>query len=323
VRKSEVDRTLRPAVRLRAGRVRGWVYDYGVMSLPIPAMRGAPRVNARFTFLLLLPPLIAALLTGCSSGKQVAERLNRDANRLYTARDFPGALETYRKAEVLRPDLPAINYNTGNTLNQQSDFERAVAEDRQATQSTDAEVQDRAYYSMGNAFVRSNQLRDAIDAYKSALRAKPSDQDAKYNLEVIQQRLAQQDARRQQIQESDQSDQSGQADTAQQGQEQAGQSGAQGDAADTGQQPQAGQASGAAQAGQPQGSTASASAGGYTGTPAGQAAALDPALKKALDQFNQTGNVDDALRALDIAGQQQRIQQAGGGSPPKPQGRDW
>ena len=77
------------------------------------------------------------------------------------------------------------------------------------------------------------------------------------------------------------------------------------------------------------GQQASASAGGapggYTGTPAGQAAALNPDLKKALEQFNRTGNIEDALRALDIVGQQERLRDAsrGGGAMPQPQGRDW
>jgi hypothetical protein len=173
---------------------------------------------------------------------------------------------------------------------------------------------------MGNAFVRGSQLREAVDAYKSALRVNPSDVDAKYNLEVTQRQLDQSEARR---------PPPGQ----QQGQQ-----------ADGSQSPQQGEAAGsesanAAESGQPQdgrsatgqGSEAAASPGaegnanvsGYTGTPAGQAEALNPDLKKALEQFDRTGKVDDALRALDIVGQQERIRQTGGGAPPQPQVRDW
>lgn len=287
----------------------------------------APRLmNVRsFLFpiwlLLALPLVSAASLIACSSvGVRDAARFNAAGNRQYTAGNYPGALETYRRAEVLRPDLPALNYNAANTLNQQSDFPRAISESQQAVHSTDPAVQDHAYYSMANAFVRQNQLREAIDAYKSALRVNPSDVDAKYNLEVIQRKLDQfaQENPGQQGAQGSQAQQ-GAGQQAGQNEGQAGQ-GQQAAEAQNG-QPQPGQAAGG-QAGQSSASTGG-SASGYTGTPEGQAAALDPALKRALAQFDQTGNVDDALRALDIAGQQERLEQAGSGGSAQPQGRDW
>lgn len=280
-------------------------------------------MNVRSYLLFVLPLLAGAAFIACGSVPHAAERLNQDGNRQYAARDYAGALETYRRAEVLRPDLPALNYNAANTLNQQSDFQRAVSEDQQAIHSTDPAVQDRAYYSMGNAYVRTNQLREAVDAYKSALRVNPSDMDAKYNLEVIERKLGQEEARQQPQPGQDQSGRSQQGQDGQQAQPGQGQAGAQGQDG----QPQAGQAAGAS-AGQPSGATGNGTASGYTGTPAGQAAALDPDLKRALDQFDRTGNVDDALRALDIAAQQeqtrqQQAQQTGGGGPAQSQGRDW
>jgi len=260
--------------------------------------------------------VLGGALIGCRTAPRAAEQLNQTANRQYAAHDFSRALETYRRAEVLRPDLPALNYNAANTLNQQNDFARAIDEAERAIHSTDANLQDRAYYSIGNAYVRTNQLREAVDAYKSALRVDPSDVDAKYNLEVIQRRLDQNAGASQPTQASG----SGQPD--QQSGAQPGQAG-QPDQAQGQGQAQNAQAQ-AGQAGQPSGSSTNSSVSGYTGTPEGQAAALDPGLKQALDQFNQTGNIDDALRALDIAQQQERLQQAAGnGDTPQPQGRDW
>jgi len=283
--------------------------------------------------LLLLPFLCAVLsgaLIGCRAAPQAAEQLNQTGNRQYAAHDFGKALETYRRAEVLRPDLPGLNYNAANTLNQQNDFARAIDEAERAIHSTDAKLQDRAYYSIGNAYVRTNQLREAVDAYKSALRVDSSDVDAKYNLEVIQRRLDQNAGASQQSEASGsgQPDQQNQAQAGQAGQPNRGQpQNAQAQAGQAGQQDQ-GQAQNAqassGQAGQPSGSSANSSVSGYTGTPEGQAAALDPGLKQALDRFRQTGNIDDALRALDIAQQQEQLQQAAGnGDTPQPQGRDW
>jgi Ca-activated chloride channel family protein len=281
---------------------------------------------------LLLALLAAGSLAACGAFSRSAATLNHTANQQYRAGDFGDALQNYRQAEVLRPDLPALNYNTGNTLVQQNDYQRAITEEQQAARSTDADTQDRAYYSMGNAYVRLNQLQDAIEAYKSALRANPSDVDAKYNLEVIQRRLQQEQARQQQVSPQSQpgqsaGEQAGQStsggQTAQQGQpDQAGQSASAG--AEQGTQPgnaAAGAPAAGAQQGGPGGANSAAS--GYTGTPAGQAAALDPSLQQALGQFDKTGSIDSALQALDIIAQQERLQQSGNSQPPDTQGKDW
>jgi Ca-activated chloride channel homolog len=282
-------------------------------------------------FVLLAAVACAALLAGCGSNQPRAEQLNGQGNQLFAAGDFARALETYRQAEVLRPDLPAISYNAANALNHQNDFARSLDEGQRAARSTDASIQNHAYYGMGDAFTHLNQLREAIDAYKSALRADPSDVDAKYNLEVVERQLDQQQAeqaqqqtqaQQAQTQQSIQSpqDQQQQSEQAQQGQP-GGDQGQQAAAAQAGQAAQGNQA----QQGQGQSNAAqpSGSASGYTGTPAGQAQALDPDLKRALDQFNQTGSIDDALKALDIAGQEERLRQSGSGAPPQAQGRNW
>jgi Ca-activated chloride channel family protein len=291
---------------------------------------------ARLAMSVLGPLLVAASLASCGVVPRSAATLNHSGNQQYRAGDYANALESYREAEVLRPDLPALNYNAGNALIQQSGLQQAINEDQQAARSTDPTTQDHAYYSMGDAYVGLNDLADAVEAYKSALRANPSDVDAKYNLEVIERRLEQEQA--------NQPAPGGQAAQSQPGQSAQGEPGQQGEqvaAGQGGQSVQAGQSTPgvqAAQGGQPAniaqgapsagaaigapgGSTGSAS--GYTGTPAGQAAALDPSLQQALGQFDKTGSVDSALQALDIIAQQERLQQSGNSPPPDPQGKDW
>jgi tetratricopeptide (TPR) repeat protein len=288
-------------------------------------------MNTKGAISLLLVAMVgAALLAACGDNQHRAEQLNSQGNQQYAASEFPSALETYRRAEILRPDLPAISYNAANALNHQNDLSRALDEGQRAARSTDASIQDHAYYGMGDAYTRLNQLREAIDAYKSALRADPSDADAKYNLEVVERKLDQQQAEQAQQQaqaqqsnqgQSTQSEQSGQSQTAQSGEGQ----GQQTAAAQQGQPGQTAQGNPAEQ--QPGQAAASGQSGGasngYTGTPAGQAQALDPNLKRALDQFNQTGSIDDALKALDVAAQQERLRQSGSGAAPQPQGRNW
>jgi Ca-activated chloride channel family protein len=291
-------------------------------------------ISRQISLIVLCIAALATLLAGCRNNQRRAEILNGQGNQQYSAGDFAAALETYRQAEVLRPDLPAISYNAANALNHQNDFTRSIDEDQRAARSTDATIQNRAYYGMADGYTHMNQLREAIDAYKSALRADPSDVDAKYNLEVVERQLDQQQA--EQAQQQSQAQQSGQSQATQSGQAehaQAGQpSGDQNEQAEAAQAAQAAQGAQAAQAAQAnqaqpgpgqQASAQSGAASGYTGTPEGQAQALEPDLKRALDRFNQTGNIDDALRALDIAAQQERLRQSGSGAPPDPKERDW
>lgn len=291
---------------------------------------------------------LSALLLGCGRAAQPVELLNRDANRQYAAAEYAAALEKYRQAEVLRPDLPGLNYNAGLALAKESDFQHSIDEEQKAAVSTDPDTQSRAFYTIGNDDVRLNQLREALDAYKSALRANPSDMDAKYNLEVIQRRVDQEQARRQEVQQQQSQgqqsqgqsgqrspgpqsqqgqqapgQQSQQAQPSQQGQAQAGQPGqGQGQPGQPGQNVPStqGQPGQGAQAG---GTGANASASGYTGTAAGQANALDPDLRRALQQFDQSNSINDALQALDIAAQQEKIRQAARGGGVQPAGRDW
>ena len=334
------------------------------------AMLGRSVLNRKSSVLAALA-LLGALGLACTRAPSTAERLDHQANLAYRSADYGSALEQYRRAEVLRPDLPAISYNTGNALIRQNDFQRAIDEEKRAAVSTDPDVQDRAYYSLGDAEVRTNQLREAVDAYKSALRANPSDMDAKYNLEVIQRRLTQDQARQQAVQNQEkqptptaaptvqptsttqptpqglaqppppgQTAQPGQGQAGQPGQQVPGPRGQPAQAGQTAQPSAAGQRAqpsqtpqpapsarnapnGQGQAGPPPTGSVGGTASGYTGTAAGQANTLDPSVQRALNQFDQSQSIDDALRALDLIAQQEQIRQAaldGGG---QAQGRDW
>lgn len=156
-------------------------------------MRQPPRTppigvrRLRLGGLLLGVGALAALAAGCA--KPSAQRLNQDGNGAYARGDYPQALDNYRKAQLDRPDLPALNYNAGNALNQQGEYPRAIAEALRATRAGDGDVQARAFYSIGASYYREGKLREALDAFKGALRIDPNDRDAKYNVEVIQRRL--------------------------------------------------------------------------------------------------------------------------------------
>ncbi|MGD9894391.1 MAG: tetratricopeptide repeat protein, partial [Dehalococcoidia bacterium] len=136
--------------------------------------------------------LIACTLSTACQVEDEARRLNREGNEAYDAGDYQGALDLYRRAQVESPDDAAYIYNGGNTLHRLGQFERAVPESQRAATNGPDDVRFRAYYALGNHYVRLEKLREARDAYKNALKLLPSDMDAKFNLVVVQRRLDEQ-----------------------------------------------------------------------------------------------------------------------------------
>lgn len=255
------------------------------------AMRRQPRLLVVAAGLLIC----TAIGAGCS--RPSAERLNADGNKAFTRGEYPQALDDYRKAQIERPDLPIFNYNAGNVLHQQGDYLRAVTESLRATQAGDIDVRVRAFYSVGADYYRQGKLKEALDAYKNALRLDPSDLDTKYNVEVIQRRLDKEADQRKQLDE-----QAKQQPTAtpapqdqQQGQQQQPGQGQQ--SPPPGQQPQSGQQ------GQPQ--------AGQQGQPSQQPG------QQGQQQGGQQGQPDPNAQPGQAGGQGQPQGQAGqtGGSP--------
>ncbi|GEM_PF-1458046 len=320
----------------------------------------------------LLPLAIAPLaLLGVACAKPSAQKLNEDGNQAYSRGDYQPALDDYRKAQVARPDLPALNYNAGNVLYQQGDYARAISEAQRSTNASDPDIAAKSFYSVGENYYRQGKLHDALDAFKNALRIDPSDHDAKYNVEVIQAQLDKEAANLAQIQQQAQQNQQNtpnnqpqsgqnqqnqpngqnqpspqsqpgpQGQPNQNGQPQPGQGqpGApqpgQGQPNNPGQPGQPGQpaqsqpnvnsqpGSQPGQLGQPAGQPSSGSVPpGGTGTAAPsrqqQAQELQGELQAAIDQYNRSPSIDEALQILDIVAQQEQLAQAqqAGRTPP-------
>lgn len=130
----------------------------------------------------------------------------QEGNRLYHEGRYDEAHRKYLEALRAAPDSPVIRFNDANALYQTDEFARAADAYRGAIEAADDTTADaldaRAWYNLGNAFFRQQQVEDALEAYKEALRRDPADTDAKHNLEVALQQLQQQ--RQQQSDGSDQ-----------------------------------------------------------------------------------------------------------------------
>ena len=119
----------------------------------------------------------------------VVAKKDKEARRFYNQGNIDEALSKWRDAQTDAPDKKELHYNIGNALHLQKKYEEAIAEYEKSIDSKDAELQARSYYNMGNTHYRMGKLLEAIEDYKRCLDINPEDEDAKYNIEFIREKI--------------------------------------------------------------------------------------------------------------------------------------
>lgn len=132
----------------------------------------------------------------------------QEANELYKAEKYNEALNLYRIAALDNPESPGIHYNIGNTLFKQGSYEEAFQEYNKVLTAKDADLHFRSYYNMGNTLYRMGKLPEAILSYTEALKLDPGDDESKYNLEFVRNKLKEQLQNQEQNQQQQQEQQS-------------------------------------------------------------------------------------------------------------------
>ncbi len=124
---------------------------------------------------------------------QEARNEIRKGNSEYRDENFSEAELHYRHALEKDPESSRANYNLGNTLYKQQQYQPAITKYETLT-NTSSEKEDMAryYYNLGNSYFQSQKLQESIEAYKQSLRLNPQDVDAKHNLFLAQQLMNQQ-----------------------------------------------------------------------------------------------------------------------------------
>jgi len=132
-----------------------------------------------------------------------AARRNREANRLYTSKDYGKALSKYEEASAAAPDLPSLRYNIGNTLYREGKYDAAAAEYSRALAKAGKTLAPAVRYNLGNAQFQQKQYADAVDAYRRVLEERPGDEAARHNLELALRALRQKEQEQKQSQQKD------------------------------------------------------------------------------------------------------------------------
>lgn len=114
-----------------------------------------------------------------------ANNLVYEANTLIGNDDFVSAEKEYRKAISAQGTSVAGIYNLGNSYIKKGNLEEAMYRlDQAAKIATSKTEKHKAYHNMGNVLMKNKKCKEAVEAFKSALRNDPTDNETRYNLGI-------------------------------------------------------------------------------------------------------------------------------------------
>ena len=112
--------------------------------------------------------------------------------RAYGKGDYAAARDAYAAYAREHPDDPRGEYNLGTALNRAGEMPPAQESFLRAVRGPDPKLRAAALYNLGNTRVKAGDLPGAAEAYEMALRQRPGDSDAKFNLELVRALMQQQ-----------------------------------------------------------------------------------------------------------------------------------
>jgi Ca-activated chloride channel homolog len=163
---------------------------------------------------LLLPACAGAVLCICclafSAYSDELYSKNKKANSLYQSKNYDGALKSYDNLILEFPAEQKLKMNKGSALYRLGDFDKAEEAYGQAKEIKDKKALAALYYNLGNAqFMEGERLgaqngQQAMEKYKAALEnyiksldVRPSDRDAKWNVQLAQKKIKQMEQQQQ------------------------------------------------------------------------------------------------------------------------------
>ncbi|OUR91646.1 aerotolerance regulator BatC [Flavobacteriales bacterium 34_180_T64] len=104
-------------------------------------------------------------------------------NEFVNDADYVAAEMAYRKAISEQAGNIAGTYNLGNSYYEKGNYEEALFRHEQASKSAISKTdKHKAFHNIGNILMQNKQCKEAVEAYKNALRNDPNDDETRYNL---------------------------------------------------------------------------------------------------------------------------------------------
>ncbi len=150
-------------------------------------------------------PAVAVVLTGMLLLPLAAKASPSSALRAYNAGNYTNALQEFdRLAQVNTNDLRLV-FDAGVAAYRATNFDAALGDFQTVTLSPDLNLQQQAYYNLGNTFYRQGELKfepdtesldamtgtwqQAVRCYEHAAELNTNDPDAAYNLAFVKKQI--------------------------------------------------------------------------------------------------------------------------------------
>jgi Ca-activated chloride channel family protein len=190
--------------------------------LPPARRRGIrPKAASRATVTTAALLLLMALPQARAS---TADNAERD----YKSGQYPEAEQNYQNASTNSPKRDDLKFNTGDAAYKAGEYSQAEDAFRQALETPDLGLQEKAYYNIGNSQYRQGETdqkddqkktiklwESALKSYESALKLHQS-ADTQHNYEYVKQKLEQLKQQQQQQQQNQKQNQQSQQNKSQQ-----------------------------------------------------------------------------------------------------------
>jgi len=113
---------------------------------------------------------------------QKANNYISEANDLVQSDDFILAEKEYRKAISVKPTSVSGAYNLAHSYYEKENFEEAFFRNQEAAKNaTDKVEKHKIYHNIGNILMKREKCKEALEAFKNALRNNPKDEETRYN----------------------------------------------------------------------------------------------------------------------------------------------
>lgn len=107
--------------------------------------------------------------------------------------DFVAAEKEYRKAISEKPSNTSGTYNLGNAYYKTGLYSEALQRHIETAKLATTKIEKhQAYHNIGNALMQQKQCKEAVEAFKNALRNDPTDEETRYNLVIAKECAEQQ-----------------------------------------------------------------------------------------------------------------------------------
>jgi len=111
-----------------------------------------------------------------------ANNLVYKANELVSEDDYVEAEMAYREAISKAPSKATGAYNLAHSYYKKGSFDEALFRSQEAANNaTTKDEKHRAFHNIGNILMQNKQCKQAVEAYKNALRNNPNDEESRYN----------------------------------------------------------------------------------------------------------------------------------------------